>query len=181
MSLILELAVRDGRLARNPADGVRLPRAAKPTKRYLNHEQVAALADAAGEHRLVILAPAHCGLRWGELAALRVDRVDLLRRRLEVSESVTEVSGHLTWGTPKAGQGRSVPLPRLLVDPLAEHLAGRSPDALVFTGTRGGVLRNLNFRPDVFDDAAATVGLEGLTPHELRHTAASLAAVSGET
>jgi integrase len=179
MSLILELAVRDGRLPRNPANGVRLPRAAKPTKRYLSHEQVAELADAAGECRLVILVLAYCGLRWGELAALRVGRVDLLRRRFDVSESVTEVRGHLTWGTPKSGQGRSVPVPRILVDPLVEHLAGRGPDELVFRSARGGVLRNLNFRRDVFDDAATAAGLPGLTPHELRHTAASLAVSSG--
>jgi len=37
----------------------------------------------------------------------------------------------------------------------------------------------MNFRRDVFDDVAAEAGLEGLTPHELRHTAASLAVSSG--
>ena len=41
------------------------------------------------------------------------------------------------------------------------------------------MLRNLNFRRDVFDRAATAVGLRGLTPHELRHTAASLAMSSG--
>ena len=40
-------------------------------------------------------------------------------------------------------------------------------------------LRNLNFRRDVFDAAATRSGLEGLTPHELRHTAASLAELRG--
>jgi Phage integrase family len=40
-------------------------------------------------------------------------------------------------------------------------------------------LRNLNFRRDVFDAAAAAAGLGGLTPHELRHTAASLAVSAG--
>ena len=43
----------------------------------------------------------------------------------------------------------------------------------------GKTLRNLNWRRDVFDPAAADVGLEALTPHELRHTAASLAVSSG--
>ena len=44
---------------------------------------------------------------------------------------------------------------------------------------RGAVLRNLNFRRDVFDRAAVDAGLDGLTPHELRHTAASLALSAG--
>lgn len=178
-SLILELAVRDGRLPRNPAHGVRLPKVTKSNKRFLTHEQVATLAAAAGDKRLVILVLAYCGLRWDELAALKVRRVDLLRRRLEVSESVTEVRGALTWGTPKSHQRRSVPVPRFLVDALVEHVAGKSPDDLVFTTARGGVLRNLNFRRDAFDRAASAVGLDGLTPHELRHTAASLAVSAG--
>ena len=56
--------------------------------------------------------------------------------------------------------------------------AGKGPTDLLFTGTRGGVLRNMNFRRDVFDYAAKAAGLDGLTPHELRHTAASLAVSS---
>jgi len=68
-----------------------------------------------------------------------------------------------------------VPIPLFLADDLAVHMAGKGPDDLVFTSPRGAVLRNLNFRRNVFDPAARAAGLEGLTPHELRHTAASLA------
>ncbi len=69
-----------------------------------------------------------------------------MRRRLDIAEAVTEVRGHLTWGTPKGHQQRSVPIPRCLADDLALHLAGKSPDELVFTARKGAVLRNLNFR-----------------------------------
>jgi integrase len=58
-------------------------------------------------------------------------------------------------------------------------MVGKSADALVFTTWRGRPLRNLNFRRDVFDRAAENAGLAGLTPHELRHTAASLAVAAG--
>ena len=198
-SLLLALAVRDGRLTRNPAEGVKLPRANKVEKTFLTHEQVNALAEAAGtlketgangvessedrrlagERRAIILVLSYCGLRWGELAGLKVGRVDLLRRRLIVAEAVTEVRGRLVWGTPKTHQQRSVPIPRFLVDDLAVVMAGKAPGDVVFTTRRGAVLRNLNFRRDAFDPAATAVGLEGLTPHELRHTAASLAVSSG--
>jgi integrase len=53
------------------------------------------------------------------------------------------------------------------------------PDELLFTGPGGGMLRVGNFRRRVFDEAARQVGLEGLTPHDLRHTAASLAVSAG--
>jgi integrase len=179
LSLVLSLAVRDGRLARNPADKVRLPRAASPEKRFLTHAQVAALAEAAGDDGIVIRVLAYCGLRFGELAALRVSRVDLMRRRIVVAEAVTEIAGHLVLGTPKAHQKRSVPIPRSIAEDLAPLLAGKSPDDFLFTSPQGGALRPMNFRRRRFDPAARAAGMDGLTPHELRHTAASLAVSSG--
>jgi integrase len=153
---------------------------------------VFALADAAaqypipeigGQYRALVLVLAFCGLRWGEAAGLKVGRVDLLRRRLTIAETLSEVGGRLVWGTPKSHAARSVPIPNFVVDLLAEVIAERSnaldSSALVFTTWRGRPLRNLNFRRDVFDRAAEDAGLAGLTPHELRHTAASLAVSAG--
>jgi integrase len=178
-AMLLGLAVRDGRLSRNPAERVSLPRVRRVDKRFLDHDQVAELADAAGPYRLVVLVLAYCGLRFAELAALRVRRVDLLRRRLEVAESVTEIAGRVVFGTPKTDQRRWVPLPRSLATELGAELAGKGPDDLVFTSPEGGPLRINNFRTRCFDPAAARAGLPGLTPHELRHTAASLAVSAG--
>jgi len=88
LSLVFALAAKDARLARNPCTGVKLPRPAPASRRYLTHAQVAQLAEATSErelgtrapkverhaaksYRLVVLVLAYCGLRWGELAALR--------------------------------------------------------------------------------------------------------------
>ena len=72
-----------------------------------------------------------------------------------------------------------MPLPRFLVAELTTHLANRAPDDLVFAGASGGVLRNRNARRDWFNAAARAIGEPGFTPHELRHTAASLAVSAG--
>jgi len=69
-----------------------------------------------------------------------------------------------------------VPVPASILRELAERVDGRAGDDPLFPGSRGhGWLRNRVFRRGAFDAAATEVGLEGLTPHELRHTAASLA------
>lgn len=110
LSLILSLAVRDGRLVKNPADGVGLPREVPRDRRYLTHEQVRELAEACAEplasvakrrterghvsadYGLVVLFLAYTGVRFGEMAALRVRRLDPLKGRVEIAESVTSVT-----------------------------------------------------------------------------------------
>jgi integrase len=179
LALVLALAVRDGRISRNPATGVRLPRLVDEGHVFLSHEEVDGLAQECGRYELLVRLLAYTGLRWGEAAALRVKRVDLLRRRVEVAESVTEVVGKATSGTPKGHQRRWVPLPRSLVPAPREQIEGKGPDDLVFTSPSGGVLRNQNFRMRVFRPAAKAAGLDGLTPHDLRHTASSLAVAAG--
>ena len=182
LSLILTSAVRDGRIARNPCDKVKLPRPVQREQLYLTHAQVHAMADKSGYYRLVVLALAYLGLRWGEMAALRVGRIDFLRRRLLVAESVTLVDGVQTWGAPKSYEHREVPIPRFLAEELASYVAGKDADDLVFAGVRrGGALRVTTFRRAAFDRAAAEVGARGLRPHDLRHTAASLAIQSRAT
>lgn len=177
-SLMLALAVRDRRLSYNPAEGVRLPRVHRKEPVFLSHEQVDRLARACPGYELFIRLLAYTGLRWGEATALQVKRIDLLRRRLEVVRTAIDM-GEVTYGTPKTHQHRSVPIPRSLVEELADHVAGRDPDDLVFTSPHGAPLRNHNFRARVFTPAAVAIDVPHLTPHDLRHTAASLAVQAG--
>lgn len=128
---------------------------------------------------LVVRFLAYTGLRWGEMAALRVRDIDPLRRRMHIARSVTEDNGRLVWDTTKTGKGRTVPLPRFLAEQITTSFAGKGPDDLVFQGTRGGVLRNGNFNRRTFGPAAIAIGEPQLPPHGLRHTAASLAIAAG--
>ena len=151
-----------------PCDGVSLPRLKAKPQRFLDHTQLQQLADAAGGYRVMVLVLGLAGLRIGECAALHVADVDLLRRRLRVSASVSEISGELVWSTPKTHQSRDVPIPRYLADLLAEEIAGKAPGDPLFCAPEGGPLRHRNWRRRVLDPAAATAGLTGLTPHVLR-------------
>lgn len=181
---IFRYAVRDGLIIRNPCDGIRLPRLASRKHGYLSHVQVVQLATEVGDYGDVVLLLAYTGLRWGELAALRVGRVDFDRRRLNIEEALTEPRGVPTWGTPKSHARRSVPFPEFLTDMLRARCVGKQREDLLFVGKSGGVLRNTHFRPRHFDKAvnrltAADPGFPKITPHDLRHTAASLAVSAG--
>ena len=178
---MLDDAVKDGRLVRNPAAGVDLPRMTSGRCRYLRHEDLHALAMRCGRYRVMVLTLGYCGLRWGEVTALRVHNVDIARGRIEVSHAAVEVNGKLVVGTPKSHQMRWLPVPKLLLEGLETQLGGKGSDDLVFPSPRGAHLRVGNFRRRCFDDAARSTGHAGFHPHELRHTAASLAISAGAT
>lgn len=176
---ILRFAIRSKLIAVNPAHDVELPRKATTEKTALTHEQVRRLAEASGELATMIYTLAYSGLRYGECAALRVGDVDTVRRRLRVSRSVTYVpgSGHVE-GSPKSHASRTAPLPQFVADKLAETVKGRTPGERLFP-CEGYDAMPLDFFRWRFDKAAATAGLEGVSPHILRHTAGSLALAAG--
>lgn len=127
---ILDTAVTDRRIPRNPARGLKnLPR--KPKRKtgrvYLSHDQVHTLATASARSE-VVLVLAYTGLRWGEAAGLRVRHVNLLRRRLHVEENAVHVAGVVHVGAPKTSEARSVPYPRFLTPALERMCAGKGPD-----------------------------------------------------
>ncbi|NSC22239.1 site-specific integrase [Streptomyces albus subsp. chlorinus] len=180
-SRVLGFAVKSRRLAFNPAVGVELPKAVPADHVYLDDMQVEALADAAGAYRVFILLLAYTGLRWGEASALKVGRVDLDACRAHVVEAYVEDNGKLYLDSPKNHERRSVPIPRFLVEELQPYVEGRHESELLFTAPHDGPLRARNFRQRLFAPAVAKAGLGHLklTPHKLRHTAASLAIASG--
>ncbi|MFG2224062.1 tyrosine-type recombinase/integrase [Streptomyces sp. NPDC048644] len=181
LSRVLGFAVKSRRLAFNPAAGVPLPKPVPADHVYLDDMQAEALANAAGAYRVFILLLAYTGLRWGEASALKVGRVDLDACRAHIVEAYVEDNGKLYLDSPKNHERRSVPIPRFLVEELEPHVEGRGEGELLFTAPQGGPLRARNFRQRFFAPAVtkADLGHLKLTPHKLRHTAASLAIASG--
>jgi integrase len=181
LRMVLKDAVDDGRLIRNPCDGINAPRRQHRSRAYLTHQQVEQLALAAGvDQGLVIRLLSYTGLRWGELAALSVGSVDMLRRRLQITQAVAEADGRLEWKSPKDHERRSVPFPAFLADELGKQMVGKDREDLVFSASKGGPLRVSHWRPRVFNAARDSLkDFPKVTPHDLRHTAASLAVSAG--
>src|SRR5579875_1764271 len=197
MAAILEGAVERELIARNPAKGKsRRVREHEPKRSYLDTaQQITALLDAAGqkdresrddrrhvERRAMIATLAFAGLRVGELTALRWRDVDLATGWLHVSDSKTD-----------AGR-RRVKIRGALRDELLgvrARATDTAPDALVFPTANGRQFLTNNVRKRVIAPAAELASAqlvergyaplpEGLTPHSLRRTFASVLYAIGE-
>lgn len=179
LAAILDVAVKDRRITSNPSRGVSLPRKTKRSHTYLTREQVEALALAAGDRGPLVLVLAYCGLRWGEATGLRVRDLEMLRRRINVRVNAVEVGSELIVGTPKTHKVRSVPIIASLLPLLAQACEGKAPDDLVFSSALGTHVRRAHNRSGWFARAVRDSGVPALTPHDLRHTTASLAVQAG--
>jgi integrase len=139
-------------------------------------------------YRVLVLAAAFTGLRWGELIALRRCDIDLGSGVLYVRRRLAQLSrGGMREGPPKSAAGvRNVALPAFLNDDLRAHVkeyAGDGPEGLVFRGEKGAMLRRGNFgRAVKWPTMVVKVGLPaGFHFHDLRHTGNQLAANAGAT
>ncbi len=179
LNSMMRLAVEAGFLVANPVTGVKLPRQPIPEMLFLSAEEVERLAAAIQRpYGTMVYLLAYGGLRWGEAAAVRRKRCQLLRSQIEVVESLADVRGTLYFGSTKTHSRRMVVIPDFLRELLAEHLLRRvddDPEALVFTSPQGQPLRSSNFRRRIWGPAVERAGLpRTLRIHDLRHTCASL-------
>lgn len=153
--------------------------------------QVRSLCDAAGvldpQYATMLWVCATAGLRWGELAALRPEDIDLRRRTIQVVRQVLEVRGHLSFALPKHEKTRTTTFPTVLQDQLTtliedfpaqgRRVGSRCPapirgeaNDLLFLGPRGSVWRRGSFGKQVFRPARHDSDYPShLTVHSLRH------------
>ena len=134
-------------------------------------------------YRALITLAAGAGLRQGEAFGLTVDRVDFLRRQLTVDRQLVTMPDRSPYLAPPKTQAsvRVVPLPRVVVDALAAHLAAWPANEFVFTTELGMPIRRTAFSERVWRPAARLAGLDGVTFHALRHFYASLLIRHGES
>jgi integrase len=185
LKAIMNTAVDDGLLRRNPCRIKGGGQEKSPERPVLTVAQVGVLADAAGPRYCALILLAVFGsLRWGELAALRRCDIDMQARTVRVVRQLSEPrGGGFAFGPPKSEAGqRTVAIPEVIMPDLALHVmthAAPGDDGLVFTSPGGDPLGHSNFRRRVWVPALKTAGLRPIHFHDLRHTGNTLVAGSG--
>lgn len=180
-------AVNADLIARSPCRNIRLPQHNPPDRLVLTPADVGTLAEAIDpRYRAMVWVATLLGLRWGEVAGLRVGRLDLLARSLSVAEIVTrDRYGRPITGPPKSAAGvRTLAMPESLVDLLAEHMAAAGltaadSSAYVFPAPSGAPWSYANFRRRVWVPATVEAGLPGVGFHDLRRVNATAMVADG--
>jgi integrase len=176
---IFAAAVEDRIIPRSPCTrSVKLPRAEGGEVVPMTPEQVRAIADhVPARYRGFVVLLAGSALRPGEGLGLTVDRLDFLRRKVRIDRQLVTASGKTPALAPvkTPSSVRTIPLPQTVLDELARHLErfDPGPDGLVFMKDHGRPIRRSDIN-DVWRRAAKAAGVNGFTPHDLRHFAASV-------
>lgn len=190
---VCDMAVKNRLIGDSPCDGLELPKRSKRSerRRYLTVPQLLAFANAAGhaeliprERRALVLTLGFTGIRWGEASALTVRCVDFRRRRLHIDANLTGRTGRKILTTPKNHEIRDVPMPEIVADALREITMDMGEDDRVFHDPGSRELRYQSASASRgnrawWPSALKRAGLPLLSPHDLRHTFASIAVQAG--
>jgi integrase len=181
----LQQALRWQLLARNPADAVKPPKVERKQMNVLDTDATAALIETARPYRIFvpILLGVLCGLRRGEIAALRWKSVDLEAGQLRVVASIEQTNAGCREKETKSGRDRAVALPAMLVAELRRHRAEQAQellqlgvrladDSYVVAQADGSPLQP-NSLTHAFTDFLEAHGLQRVRLHDLRHSHAT--------
>lgn len=181
---ILNTAVDDGLIAKNPCRIKQAGAERSPERPVATIEQVLALTEAiGGKYRALVLLATFAGLRVGELLGLTRASLDLEAGAVRVTRQLQELAdGEFYTALPKTDAGRrTVALPAFVLPALQSHLdqwAAPGSDGFLFVGEQGGPLRRAVLWRH-WHAALRQVGMDGFHFHDLRHTGNTLAAATG--
>ena len=181
----LKMALRWGRISRNPADAVIPPRPQRSEMHTMTEDEINIFLEAAKKTPYYVLfyLALFTGMRRSELLALRWCDVDLLLCQAHITRSLHYLkTGEIVFRAPKTTRARRmVSLPPSSACLLQEHKDKREAqlgmtlkeDDLIFSDRESKPLL-----PDTISHAWAKLvkraGLEHIRLHDARHTHASL-------
>lgn len=188
----LAVGVKWGTLVRNPADAVDPPKVERQRMRALDAAETAALLDHFRPTRsyVPVLLAALCGLRRGEVTALRWRSIDLERGQMAVSESMEQTKAGIRAKETKSGKSRTVALPSLVVDDLRRHRIQQAEELLrlgvrmtddvhVIAQADGRPLQPNSLTHEFVRILAKSSALPRIRFHDLRHSHATHLLASG--
>lgn len=179
-STLMTDAVHENLLPKSPCwpkrDG--LPTVTRTKLHYLTIYEGRRLIElAGGRYKAMFHLALWTGLRWGELAALRWEDVDLSGNVIHVIRSVRRDG---TVGPPKNDKARDVVIDPITADVLKAHRRDFGSRELLFTGDRGNQLDYPTFRRRVMVPLVRKLDVDWpVTFHSLRHTYVSTLLESG--
>lgn len=196
---IMEQAVRDGILDRNPArvtgwqreyrlaeDELDDPRAlALPDWTTLTRLAAALVSRSTGEYAGwgdIVIFTAVTAARIGETSGVRVGDINTAAWTWTVRRQTTPGPGGLIDKGTKGKRARTVPLIAEVRDLVTRRIAeaGCEPSARLFTGPRGGRITTAVLRDAThWDEVVTSLGFEHLRRHDLRHTGLTWMADAG--
>ena len=189
ISNILNDAVNDETILTNPVYSLKRVLKQKPSTKNINPltakeltKLLQTVQEHYPEHFTFFLLLARTGLRIGEAIGLDWRDIDFKNRFIKVERSI--VRGKVS--TPKSGKTRKVDMSNQLADALRIHMRGFNLDGAgsgsqyVFKNGSGNPLDKDNWRRRVFDKAVEKAEIKRITPHQLRHTYATLRIAKGD-
>jgi integrase len=178
----LELAIDDDLIPANPAHGIALPKTVRFKPRVLTLDESKALLAAISHTAMHVPAmlALWCGLRRGEVLALRWRDIDLDARRLTVSRSLEQVGREIAFKAPKGDRSRMVIMPAAVVEKLRAHRAeqaafrlrvglGRDDDTLVVSKPDGDPVRPRTLTIEFARLIRRVKDIPRVRFHDLRH------------
>ncbi len=191
----LDIALKQDYIFYNPCNNAELPKQTRKEIKPLAREEIPRFLDAIqeSEYKNAYMLCLFAGLREGECLGLSWDQIDFKNKTITISQQLQrskETGLYYIANSTKSGKSRSIVVPdlaiRCLNDEKTEQMKRKlkagaiwnNPHNLVFTDAAGGFLSFSSFYKR-FKAAAAAIGRPDLRPHDLRHTAATVAIASG--
>jgi integrase len=175
LNMIFRRAKRVWKLATNPAVDLERPRVrnTKDIETYTPEEVWALVRQADEQDGASFLVAAFCGLRIGEVLALRVREVDFARRVIRVVRNYVNYHEE----TPKSHKMRAVPMAEPVARALAQLLQREhfTDDGDLVFPNEAGDHQDPKCLRERYREAQDAAGLRPLDFHDLRHCFGTLA------